>query len=82
MNVTKKIAERFVDEKADSIELKAAIAQLRAGMTKEQRKQLLFILDEYEEKVYDAMYDNFERGFCLGVRLGREVFSRRGKDYL
>lgn len=82
MNVTHNIAEMYVDIREDSKESECAIEKLRAEMTKEQRKLLLVIIDEYFDKTESMAYKNFERGFHLGIRLGREVFSRRSKDYL
>lgn len=82
MNMTHKIAEMFVTSKSDTPEMEQALKELRDGMTREDKIRLLDVIDGKNLNIHDASFDNFERGFRLGIRLGREVFSRRLKDYL
>lgn len=82
MSITKDIAEMFVTSYRETPEMKQALKELREGMTMEDKIRLLDVIDGKNLNIHDASLDNFERGFHLGIRLGREVFSRRSKDYL
>ncbi len=77
MNSTlQKITEEYFTFRKNSETLQANRMRLTRKLSKSDKKLLLRIIDEKDLMIENTAFNNFEKGFCMGIQFAFEVFSK------
>ncbi len=81
MDVLLSIKQDYPICKKETAALHHQYMRLKKRLSARQRKLLLEIVDGKDLLIEAAAYENFEHGFCLGIRLAADVFADRGARF-
>ena len=75
MKVIAELSQRYGKEEKENERAEELHQRLTERLGKEEREWVLALIDEKDMERLKAQEENFQRGFKLGLRLGREIFQ-------
>ena len=73
--LVEKLSRIFGKEEKGNERAEELHQRLTERLGREERKWVLALIDEKDMERLKAQEENFQRGFKLGLRLGREIFQ-------
>ena len=73
--LVEKLSRIFGKEEKGNERAEELHQRLTERLGKEEREWVLALIDEKDMERLKAQEENFQRGFKLGLRLGREIFQ-------